>query len=287
MPELPEVETIRRGLARYLPGRKIANLDVRYPGIWNGTAPEMVRGEEIADVDRKGKLLVLRLSNHMVLTVHLKMTGQLIWLPASGSGGVVGGHPTVAYLQSLPHKHTHAIFTFDDGSHLYFNDTRKFGRLTLMPEDRLRQEPFVASLGPGPLEGEFTPTYLEGALAKHPRQPIKTFLLDQRTIAGLGNIYADESLFRAGIRPTRLAGEITAVEAMRLHAAIIETIEIALAHGGSTEKDYLNAVGEKGTYLQVAQVYHRTGMPCVGCEGVVERIVIGGRSTHFCPSCQK
>ena len=316
MPELPEVETIRRGLEEKLVGLQIEAIEVRAPKIFVGE-PEEVIGLEILALDRYGKLLVFRLTGEKIITIHLKMTGQLIWKRDSvqeiepvleeinftdnaevpleyddeeeevAPDVVMGGHPEKAYLNPLPHKHTHVIFTFSDGSRLYFNDLRKFGRIHVLPAEALKEIGFIKKLGPEPLEKSFTTDYLAERLMKRPKQLVKTFLLDQENIAGLGNIYADESLFRAAIRPDRESESLTKGEIRNLHEAIQETLELALQHGGSSSRDYVNAVGDKGTFLQIANVYHRTGLDCNRCiEGIIERKKIGGRSSHFCATCQ-
>ena len=284
MPELPEVETIRRGLASHLPHKKIMSVEVRNAKSFLGNSLSMI-GCEIMTVERQGKMLQMKLSDKRTIGVHLKMTGQLIWRALQGDS-VMGGHPEQAYLDSLPNKHSHVMIGFDDGSTLYFNDVRKFGWVNIMTETELQNHEFLRKLGPEPLTEFFTSAYLESVLKKTKSVPIKSFLLDQTKVAGLGNIYADESLFRAGIHPKRLASSLRHVEIMTLTAKIKETLQLALHYGGSSERDYLNAIGEKGTYLKVAQVYHRTGLPCAVCKTPIERIKIGGRSTHFCPNCQ-
>lgn len=289
MPELPEVETIRRGLEARLVGRTIQKVEVRAPKVFEGD-PHFVTGAVIRGIERHGKLLVFLLEGEYVLTVHLKMTGQLIWQPQEddGSESVMGGHPEKAYLEDLPHKHTHVMIHLDDESTLFFNDLRKFGRMSVVPAATFQDLAFLQKLGPEPLEEGFTRLYLKEQLQKRPRLPIKSFLLDQENVAGLGNIYADESLFRAAILPTRLAGSLTVGEASNLFDAIQETLEEAIMYGGSSERDYVNAVGEKGTYLRIANVYHRTGLQCNRCrEGIIERVKVGGRSTHFCSMCQR
>jgi formamidopyrimidine-DNA glycosylase len=316
MPELPEVETIRRGLEDRLVGKVIEAIEVRAPKIFEGEPDEII-GLEVLSLQRQGKLLIFFLSSNMVVTIHLKMTGQLIWKPAAGQEmseelldvpdnatmsfedegeddeeeelvAVMGGHPEKSYLDPLPHKHTHVIFSFDDGSKLYFNDLRKFGRITILSIDQLASLSFLERLGPEPLGADFTQEYLMDQLHKRPKQPVKSFLLDQSNIAGLGNIYADESLFRSAILPDRLTGSLTTGEITNLHEAVQETLEIALQHGGSSSKDYVNAVGDKGTFLAVANVYHRTGLNCNRClEGIIQRKKIGGRSSHYCINCQR
>ena len=289
MPELPEVETIRRGLEKVLVGKTFEEIIVNVPKLFIGDAQSLV-GLDVLGMERFGKLLVFRLSGDLVLTTHLRMTGQLIWRPENEADGdiVMGGHPEAAYLASLPHKHTHIEITFSDGSELFFNDMRKFGFMQIMPEAELQELGFVQRLGPEPLEKDFTREYLREQLRLRPKVLIKSFLLDQGNIAGLGNIYADESLYRAAILPYRVAGELTFGEVHNLHEAIQETLELALMHGGSTSKDYLSATAEKGTFLKVANVYRRTGQDCNrGDGGMIERMKIGGRSSHFCPVCQR
>jgi formamidopyrimidine-DNA glycosylase len=285
MPELPEVETIRRGLASHLPHKKITCIEVRNPKSFRGNAQDVI-GRSISGVERQGKVLQLRLDDGRVMAVHLKMTGQLIWKAPQGES-VMGGHPEQSYIDSLPSKHSHVVITFDDASVLYFNDVRKFGWVHVMTQAELEAHDLVKRMGPEPLSEHFTATYLEERVRKYPKKPIKSFLLDQVHIAGLGNIYADESLFRAGIHPQRLTGSLSHEEIVTLASKIKETLQLALDYGGSSERDYLNAIGEKGTYLKVAKVYHRTDKPCVVCGTPIERIKIGGRSSHFCPHCQK
>jgi formamidopyrimidine-DNA glycosylase len=286
MPELPEVETIRRGLQERLLGATISGVEVRAVKVAGGDLQKLV-GKNITEVRRHGKLLVFMLDNGDAFEVHLKMTGQLLWR-GEGKEAVMGGHPSQGYLDPLPHKHTHVIISFADGATLYFNDLRKFGRVAHLTPADLENHRFVKSLGPEPFDKRFTVTYLTEKLQKKSKTPIKTFLLDQTNIAGLGNIYADESCFRSHILPMRLTGSLKPGEIKTLHDAIKETIDLAIKYGGSSERDYVNAIGEKGTYLKVACVYHRTGLPCTRADGgVIQVVKVNGRSTHFCPVCQK
>ncbi len=287
MPELPEVETIRRGLADRLSGRMVDGIEIFREKQFSGDQSQLL-GQTIISVERLGKLIVMPLTNGWAVAIHLKMTGQLLWKAAKGGEQVMGGHPEATYISELPNKYTRLIFQFDDGSKLFFNDLRSFGYVHVLSPEEQSQHKFMQSLGPEPLSLGFTDQYLQERLKKRPSTTIKAFLLDQTNIAGIGNIYADESLFRAAILPTRKAGSLTAGEGRNLVDCIQETLEIALMHGGSTEKDYLNSVGEKGTYLQVAQVYRKTGQDCPRChEGVITRSKVAGRSTHYCPECQR
>lgn len=286
MPELPEVETIRRGLAERILGSTITSVTIHTPKQVRGDSTLLI-GRTVMDIRRHGKLLVFILDTGLAFTVHLKMTGQLLWRK-QGSDAVMGGHPSEGYLTELPHNHTRVSMRFADGAELFFNDLRTFGNVTILTEEALAEHPFITALGPEPLSDAFTLDYLTARLRRKPKTAIKVFLLDQTNIAGLGNIYADESCFRAAILPQRLASSLSPTETEALFHAIRETLALALEHGGSTERDYRNAIGEKGTYLKVANVYHRTGLPCTRCkEGVVTRIKLGGRSTHFCPNCQR
>ncbi len=284
MPELPEVETIRKGLAARIVGLKITGGELHFPKAVIGDLGT-VQGATITAVERLGKLLIFKLDVPYVITIHLKMTGQLIWQSANGEDPVMGGHPEKSYLEPHPHRHTRFSFALSDGSQLFFNDLRKFGKIQIVPAAELAEVRFIKTLAPEPASPEFTVDYLTQKLAKR-TSPIKPLLLDQTIIAGLGNIYADESLFRAKILPLRPANSLSTEELVALHAAIKETLEIALKHGGSSSRDYVDAVGNKGTFLAVATVYHRTGLPCVVCGSPIERIKLGGRSTHFCANCQ-
>jgi formamidopyrimidine-DNA glycosylase len=267
-------------------GAVIERVDVRSPRQVHGDVGMLV-GQKVTEIRRHGKLLVFILDSGAAFAVHLKMTGQLLWR-GDGHDAVMGGHPSQGYLDPLPHKHTRIVMHFADGSTLFFNDLRMFGYLSVMTEEGLAENIFVNALGPEPLETAFTLDYLLSRMRKKPKTAIKVFLLDQTNIAGLGNIYADESCFRAGILPTRTVTSLSPAETEALYHAIKETLELAIHHGGSSERDYINAIGEKGTYLKVANVYHRTGLPCTRChEGVITRIKLGGRGTHFCPNCQK
>lgn len=288
MPELPEVETIRSGLERRLVGKTITSFENLSEKQVIGSPADLV-GKKITAISRQGKLLIISFQDFdMVVTIHLKMTGQLVWKGSDGADSVAGGHPEKSYLERMPGRHTRVIVGFDDGSTLYFNDLRRFGRIELLPAAQLASVPFIQKLGPEPLTPQFNVEYLAKRLTARGRTSIKAFLLDQTNIAGLGNIYADESLFRAMILPSRLAATLTAGEVRNLYDGIEETLELALLHGGSTARDYVNAAGEEGTFLRIANVYHRTGQDCNRCNtGKIERIKLAGRSTHYCPVCQR
>lgn len=312
MPELPEVETIRRGLANSLVGHKILTVKVLAPKLFIGD-PQMIVGQEVLKVSRRAKILIIKLSENFLLT-HLKMTGQLIFVPkkqlatgkpatssepetrspSTGLGVnhqlptdddvVIGGHPDKNYPLELPHKHSHVIIEFDHGT-LFFNDLRKFGWLKVVRNfNDLKTE--VAKFGPEYTWPEFTVDYFRAEISKR-SITIKQTLLDQTFIAGIGNIYADESLFASKINPRRKANALTKAEVKKLFACIPKVFNLALRHGGTSSRDYRQADGSMGTYLQVADVYKREGLPCRVCGNAIERIKISGRSSHFCPKCQK
>ena len=227
---------------------------------------EAVRGERIASVRRRGKYAVLELSSGRRLVTSLRMTGRLIVLRA--------GEP--------PYPYTYVELTFGDGSRLAFADVRQFGRMRLVEPG----EPWDAALGPEPLDGDFTPDRFIGMLSGRPT-PVKVFLLDQRRLAGIGNIYACEALWKAGIRPGKPAGLLSKPAIRRLHAALVDVLNRAVELRGSTVDDYVDAEGSKGGFQNVLSVYGRAGKPCLRCGGRIVRTVIAQRGTWWCRKCQK
>lgn len=289
MPELPEVETIRSGLAAVLPGRRIKKFEVRLPKIFQNAGAEgttRLIGAKVEEVGRRGKTLIIDLSTGMTLLIHLKMTGQLIYRN-QGNVKLAGGHPTKDMLQAMPIKWTHAIFRFDDESELFFNDMRQFGYIRLLPTDEVADLPSMKAYGPEPLTPEFTPQQWDAMLKRRPNAKLKPLLLDQTFIAGLGNIYVDESLNLAKLHPLKLAGTLKAAERAALFAAIIYVLKTSLQHGGTSDNTYVTIRGGKGDYLNVARVYHRIGEPCLECGTPITRMVVAGRGTHVCPDCQR
>ncbi|HEY75898.1 MAG TPA: bifunctional DNA-formamidopyrimidine glycosylase/DNA-(apurinic or apyrimidinic site) lyase [Thermoflexia bacterium] len=270
MPELPEVETIVRGL-QGLVGRRIADVEVR----WERTVavPDVetfvrrLQGRRIEEIKRRGKWVVIRLDGDLFLLIHLRMSGRLV---------VGRGNPA-------EDRHLRVALALDDGSRLFFFDPRKFGRMALV-EDPGR---VVEGLGPEPLDEGFTVEQLRDRLAGR-RARLKPLLLDQRVVAGLGNIYADEVLWRAGLHPLRRADRLTEEEVARLHRAIREVLEEAIAGRGTTLEDgqYVGADGQPGDFAPRLAVYRRAGQPCPRCGTPIQRARVGGRGTHFCPRCQ-
>ncbi|HCU93637.1 MAG TPA: hypothetical protein DHU96_13270 [Actinobacteria bacterium] len=296
MPELPEVETLRRGLAARITGMHITAAEIRDRKIFDGPGDAIkqhIDGHQISRVARRGKVLVLFLREpgsappaSGSLLIHPKMTGQLV-LTADGATVFAGGLPTPSMLRPMPNATTRAIFRLGPSCCLYYNDARRFGWIRPAGPDPCRTDPFLSRLGPEPLGEDFTPAALRRALARHPRAPVKALLLDQTAIAGIGNIYADESLHAARIHPSRPAGGISPAEARRLHAAIRAILRAAADSGGTSFAGYVNEARGHAGYLGQAGVFRRQGLPCDVCGTPIIRTTVAGRATNFCPHCQQ
>lgn len=284
MPELPEVEIIRRGLEHFLVGKAIEKVEIRVPKLFVGDS-SLLSGAKIKSIDRRAKVLLINLSNKQTLLIHLKMTGQLVYQTANEKEKIVGGHPQAAYNQPLPHKHSHVIFYFSDGSTLYFNDLRKFGWIQLVPTAQSLAHGMLESLGPEPLDHSFTVGILRDRLLRYPNRIIFTSLLDQSLISGLGNIYVNESLYEASIRPERVVSSLTINEWDKLWHAIRRVLESSIKYGGTSDSTYVSIEGKRGDYLTHAHVYHqKNARPC---GHAVIRKKIGGRTAHFCAIDQR
>lgn len=293
MPELPEVETIRRQLEPELVGRSIERAEV-LDERWSrperpAVVEEALAGRRVLAVERRGKYLLLRLDRDTTLAMHLRMTGNLL-LRLPGSETVADpidaerlGGPRL-YEARPETRHLRARLWLDDGSELWFTDARRFGHGAVLRGAEL-DEYLDARLGIEPLRGELTPERL-GALAAGRRAPLKSFLLDQSAVAGIGNIYADEALFRAHLHPLSPAGSMRPEHCEALCEGIVDALELGLAHGGSSIDDYRDARGERGSMQEEFLVHTRAGEPCPRCGDEVRRIVVAGRSTYFCPGCQ-
>ena len=285
MPELPEVETVRRGLQPALEGARLERVQARRPDLRFPLPQGFVQrltGARVDKLERRAKYLLARLDRGDTLVMHLGMTGRF---EIEGSDRSKPG----AFRQeaSTEDKHAHIVFETDTGRRITFFDARRFGYMDLIPTDALEQHPWFAGLGPEPLGPDFSAERLEEALAGK-IQNIKATLLDQRIVAGLGNIYVCEALFRARISPFTAAGRISRMRLERLVQAIREVLEEAIEAGGSTISDYAGADGALGYFQHRFQVYGREGEPCVRpCKGMVRRVVQAGRSTFYCPSCQR
>ncbi len=298
MPELPEVEIVRRGLEPALTGKAFAQVeqhrpDLRFPLPKN--FPGELRGRKVERLERRGKYLLARLSGGRVLLMHLGMTGCFtVHEPAARKSGK-GIPPMVNDTRGGKHgAHDHVVFHMQGGGSVTYNDPRRFGFMMLIPEKDLDEHPLLHHLGVEPLDGGLTPEYL-AQRARGKKLTLKPFLADQRTVAGLGNIYACEALYRARLSPTRGAATIATstgkptARAVALVQAIKEVLEDAINAGGSSMRDYRNANGELGAFQHKFCVYDREGKPCLrkGCGGTVCRIVQSGRATFYCPRCQR
>jgi len=298
VPELPEVETVRRRLLTCLPGLTVRDVRVADPSVCDLSESELratIAGRRVLGLRRRGKYLLVDLgavkgvsgggqaasapplaadvddeaagrgAPGRLVVIHLRMTGQLLFRPEPGA------------------PRSRFVITLEPSTELHFADVRRFGRLWSL--DRADEAAFFAAMGPEPFSEEFSIAYLRTALAGR-RAPLKAFLLDQRRIAGVGNIYADEALFRARLHPLRAAGSVGPREARRLHAALLETLQAGIDHEGSSIESFIDPAGERGSFQEILNVYQRTAEPCRICATPVERLVVGGRGTHYCPRCQ-
>jgi formamidopyrimidine-DNA glycosylase len=376
MPELPEVETVKRGLNKLIIGRKIVAVNSDNPKSFPN-APDDVEqfliDAKVTTVRRRAKVLMIDLSTNYTLVIHLKMTGQLVFVgqhiyendgpsisassrrlhagSTKGPGALLnsgsrcldetemllssyqsdldivssvilepeselapgpnsdperssdaknsihnddqdndirfaGGHPTDSLIGVLPDKSTRVIFDFDDGSHLYFNDQRKFGWVRLMPTAEVPNIDFMKRVGPEPLESDFTAKQFVQRFKRRARTTIKAAILDQSVIAGVGNIYADESLWGAKIHPATKVGDLPYSKFQLLYSELRYVMNLSIEKGGSTNRNYVNAEGKKGRYMEFARVFRREGLDCPRCGDEIVKIRVAGRGTHICPSCQ-
>lgn len=297
MPELPEIETIVRGAKKSLIGKKIKNVEIKAPKLVNFLVEEFKKGSigaEIKDIRRFAKIIVIDLSSGNSILIHLKLTGQLIYQQSAISKQQSAGSreprkergvPEAGSWrhQPLPHNYTHVIFDFTDGSHLYFNDIRKFGYLKLVKTSEVEERPEIKNLGPEPLDG-WTYEDFRTKLVRRPRSKIKQVLMDQKFVSGIGNIYANEIMFYARVRPDRLISTLTEEEKKKIFKGIKFILKKGIATGGSSENTYVNLEGKKGDFMKYARVYQQK--VCKICGGPIKRITIGGRGTFYCPSCQ-
>jgi formamidopyrimidine-DNA glycosylase len=288
MPELPEVETVRIGLQKLLPGRSVQGVDADWPKSFPN-APEDVENflitAEVVTVARRAKVLLIELSSKYSLVIHLKMTGQLVFRSRDAAFGA--GHPNDSLVGELPDKSTRVTITFTDGSRLFFNDQRKFGWMRLLPTAEIVNLDFFKRVGPEPLAADFTWQDFRDRLLRRKNTNIKAALLDQTVIAGVGNIYADESLWGAKIHPSTLVRELEDKKFKALHTALINVLRLSIEKGGSTDRNYVSAEGKRGSYLSFANVFRKEGKPCPRCGTIIVKTRVAGRGTHLCPYCQK
>lgn len=245
-------------------------------------------GANIIEVRRRAKVLLIELSTQYTLVIHLKMTGQLVFVESDNQHKRWGaGHPNESLVGELPDKSTRVTLTFTDGSKLFFNDQRKFGWMKLMPSVEVPNIDFMKKVGPEPLSEEFTADVLFDRLQRRSRSNIKAALLDQTVLAGVGNIYADESLWGAKIHPATLVGSLKRPQVALLWQELRYVLELAIEKGGSTNHTYVNAEGKKGSYMNFARVFRRENLACPRCGAIIVKSRVAGRGTHTCPTCQK
>ncbi|MEK7571476.1 MAG: bifunctional DNA-formamidopyrimidine glycosylase/DNA-(apurinic or apyrimidinic site) lyase [Patescibacteria group bacterium] len=311
MTELPEVETIRLGLKKHLVGHTILDIVITLPKQFRGD-PKLITGAKVSGARKFGKGLVIDFSNNMSLAIHVKMTGQLLYKPAKDKESEIGLQHfsvpqfTQSYLKNnqgvqdaneknatsfsqfsledLPDKYTHVIFHLDRGAVLYYRDIRQFGWIQVVPTEEVAFLPFFKSLGKEPLRDLTLKDFK--TILKATRSPIKTVLMDQRRIAGVGNIYANDALFQAGILPTRSASSLSPSEQQKLFVAIEALLTKSIALGGASANNYISVLGTQGNYQKHFLVYKKDGQACPLCGTIIQRCVLGGRGTFFCSSCQ-
>ncbi len=286
MPELPEVETVRAGLHKLIIGRVVKSATSDNPKSFPNSAidvQEFLIDAAVTNVRRRAKVLMIDLSTDYSLVIHLKMTGQLVFVGEQRFGA---GHPNDSLITTLPDKSTRVSLEFSDGTHLFFNDQRKFGWVRLMPTVEIPYIDFMKKVGPEPLETNFTAAEFAERFTRRANTTIKAAILDQSVIAGVGNIYADESLWGAKIHPSRLVKSITDKEFKALYTDVREVMNLAIAKGGSSNQTYINAEGQRGHYMDFARVFRREGQACPRCGATIVKLRVAGRGTHICPHCQ-
>lgn len=299
MPELPEVENLRLGLERYIINQKILKIEVSKPKLVSGNGTKRIanpkkvkefieglKNEKFLSVERRAKNLIFKLSHGKIILVHLKMTGQFVYKSKSKKDGIEGGHPIEISETTLPNKHTHIIFYLDKGT-LYYNDTRMFGYVLYYKDAKeFAKENHFKKYGLEPVDKNFTPKYFAENL-NNKKSVIKKVLLDQDIVTGVGNIYADESLFEAGILPTRNANTLNKEEVLKLHKAINRIIRKAIKVGGSSVATYRLIDSSRGNYAREHKVYGKDGEECFICKTKLQKTLIGSRTTVYCKKCQK
>lgn len=299
MPELPEVENLRIGLSHVIIGQKILRVEVTKPKLVSGKSTlrkankkkreefiKEIKGEKFIGVERRAKNLIFNLTHDKIILVHLKMSGQFVYKPKAGSKMITGGHPIEISETELPNKHSHIIFHLERGT-LYYNDTRMFGYALYHKNTKsFEKQNHFGLFGVEPLSNEFTLKYFKNKL-KEKTGKIKAVLMDQKIVTGLGNIYADESLFESGIRPDRNPSSLSDLEVSKLYKAIIRILKRAVKVGGSSVATYRLLDDSRGNYAREHKVYGKSGKPCVNCKKPLQKTTIQTRTTIFCPRCQK
>lgn len=288
MPELPEVETVRLGLVSLLPGKTIQKVRSDWAKSFPNSQTDVdafLVGASVRDVRRRAKVLIIDLNNDYSLIIHLKMTGQLVFRAHDDSSRFGAGHPNESLIGQLPDKSTRVSLDFEDST-LFFNDQRKFGWMRLLPTIEIPEIDFFKKLGPEPLAADFTAQDFITRLQRRPKSNIKAVLLDQTVVGGIGNIYADESLFAAKIHPLTLVKDVPKRQLEALFHELQAVLRLSIEKGGSTDRNYVDAKGKKGSYLTFAKVFRRDGEACQVCGTIIEKSKVAGRGTHTCPVCQ-
>ena len=298
MPELPEVETVKLGLNDLIIGKTIKSISHDAEKVFpntKGDVKNFALSKRVIGIRRRAKVLMIDLSSDYSFMIHLKMTGQIVFRGAEYSKGsgptksnFAAGHPNVSMVGELPDKTTRVTINFTDGSRLFFNDQRKFGWMRLLPTAEVPKTKFMQNVGPEPLEDEFTLEDFKARFGRKKRSKIKAALLDQSVIAGVGNIYADESLFYAKVHPERLVGSLNDRELKDLYDGVRKVMGESIKVGGSSLKNYVDSEGRQGSYLdKFAEVFNRKDQPCSRCNHEIIKMRVAGRGTHICPICQK
>ncbi len=270
-----------------LPGRQITAVDFDWPKAFPNAPADVQKflvGAKVVNIERRAKVLLIGLSSKYTLVIHLKMTGQLVFRSPKEQFGA--GHPNDSLIGELPDKSTRVTLDFKDGSQLFFNDQRKFGWVRLMPAVEVMSLDFFQKVGPEPLGAGFNAKILESRAMRRKNSNIKSVLLDQTVLAGVGNIYADESLWGAKIHPATPVRNLTPVQFRKLYKELVFVLRLAIEKGGSTDRNYVNAEGKKGSYIDFARVFRREGLPCPRDGATIVKSRVAGRGTHSCPVCQ-
>ena len=283
MPELPEVETIKKDLEKKILLKKIIKIEVLKPNLVKNKLNyflKTVKNNTFLRMKRIGKLMILELKDHKYLLIHLRMTGQLVYKDKQKI--IVGGH-NYPQIDNLPNKYSHLTFTFQDKSQLFFNDLRQFGYLKIVSQEE--KDKVIKGYGLDLLAHTFTLNNFLN-LFKERRSILKGVLLNQKIIAGIGNIYADEALWGAHIHPQRLVASLSEDDFERIYIDVRAVMNLSIEKGGSSNKNYVNAEGKKGSYMDFARVFRREGLACPRCGATIEKLRVAGRGTHICPVCQ-
>lgn len=286
MPELPEVQTVVNHLTKTIIGKVFSNSKIKVAKMVNPRFKSKIKNQKVIRVSRRAKLIIISLKSNKHILIHLKMTGQLIFVDKKGRASG-GGHPitTEGFDLARPNKFTHIILDFKDGSQLLFHDVRKFGWMKIV--DKFEVDKLLNHFGVEPLSRKFTLETFKNILKKRPNLKIKQLLLSQELIAGIGNIYADESLFDAKINPSRIAKTLKLDEIKKLRLSIIKKLKQAIKLGGTSVNTFVSSSGSRGKFVEKLKVYQRGGKKCLRCDSVLNKVKIGGRGTVFCTKCQK